>query len=117
MTPMQLDDAKALLEQSARLFAAGEMDSEELGKAAWNWAEARRKALAALGGTKASTALSRHVVPFGRNKGTPLHEADKKDLLYLSKVLPESILDESKARWRAANEELLAAVEAELATR
>jgi len=32
---MQLDDAKALLEQSARLFAAGEMDTEELGKAAW----------------------------------------------------------------------------------
>ena len=28
------DDAKALLEQSARLFAAGEMDTEELGKAA-----------------------------------------------------------------------------------
>lgn len=117
MTAMQLDEAKAALEAAAKMYAAGTWGTEELGKAAWNWAECRRKALATLGGTKASPKESRHVVPFGRNKGVPLHEANTKDLLYLSKVLPESILDEGKARWRAANEELLAAVEAELTIR
>ncbi len=57
------------------------------------------------------------VVPFGKSKGTPLSEADKKDLLYLSRVLPESIADETKAKWAEKNRELLSAVEAELATR
>lgn len=56
---------------------------------------------------------SQFVVPFGKNQGTPLNEASDRDLTYLADVLPKSIDDPEKSRYRAKNEALLAAVLAE----
>lgn len=60
---------------------------------------------------------SGHVIPFGRSKGQPIEEVDAKDLTWVAGALRTSIDDETKSRWREANQALLAAIEAELETR
>lgn len=60
---------------------------------------------------------SKFTVPFGRDKGTPLPKASKSSLEYLKRVTTESINDAGKVRFREKNEALLAAVDAELASR
>jgi hypothetical protein len=60
---------------------------------------------------------SKLVVPFGRSKGTPLVAAETKDLNWVVAALREKLDDPTKARYRADNERLIAAIERELGTR
>lgn len=71
----------------------------------------------AVRGTGGKVLRSGHVAPFGRSKGQPIEELDTKDLRWLEGVLRESVDNPEKERWRAANQELLSAVEVELASR
>ena len=57
------------------------------------------------------------VMPFGRDKGVLLSEAETKSLTWMRGAIAESVADPAKSRWRDSNEKLLAAIEAELATR
>jgi hypothetical protein len=60
---------------------------------------------------------AKYKVPFGRTKGTPISEAETKDLNYIVGRLKEGLDDPNNSRWREKNSELLAAIEAELETR
>ena len=71
----------------------------------------------AVKGTNGNTLRSGQVVPFGRSKGTPIEEADTKDLQWLAGAMRESIADPAKEKWAAKNRELLDAIEHELETR
>lgn len=96
------------LAAAARAFAEDKQQAQRLSDAAKAWADA----------SKPPRAKSAVLVPFGRSKGKTLDDADTKDLRWLAEVaLPGSIADESKARFRASNEELLEAILAELETR
>lgn len=117
MSPMQFDDAKALLEQSARLFAAGEMDSEELGKSAAAYVDAKRRALSALGGHKASPTPGMVFPDYGRAKGCPVAGASVKDLEFYRNGCLRTLGDPEKARFHDKERALLAAIEAELGAR
>jgi hypothetical protein len=64
-----------------------------------------------------SKTRSGQVVPFGRSKGTPIEEADTKDLQWLLNAVSESVDDPSKERWREKNVALRDAIQAELETR
>lgn len=68
-------------------------------------------------GTNGNTLRSGQVVPFGRSKGTPIEEADTKDLQWLAGAMRESIADPAKEKWAPKNRELLDAIEHELETR
>lgn len=57
------------------------------------------------------------VVPFGKNKGQAIEEADARDLQWLARVIGESIDNPERQRWRADNIARLEAIERELATR
>lgn len=57
------------------------------------------------------------VMPFGRDKGVPLSEAETKSLTWMRGAISESVADPAKSRWRGSNEKLLSAIDAELATR
>lgn len=57
------------------------------------------------------------VIPFGRSKGTPLAQANEKDLRYVLGIVTDGLDDPAKARFRSKNEALIAAIERELATR
>lgn len=60
---------------------------------------------------------ARYVIPFGSTKGTPIGEATPKDLNFILGRLKEGLDDPGRARWRAKNAELIAAIEQELSTR
>lgn len=60
---------------------------------------------------------AKFVIPFGRTKGTPIGDAETKDLTFIAGRLKEGLDDPDKARYRAKNEELIAAIERELETR
>lgn len=60
---------------------------------------------------------AKFVIPFGRTRGTPIGEAETKDLEYIVGALRETLDEPEKARFRAKNEELIAAIERELGTR
>lgn len=62
-------------------------------------------------------ARSGAVVPFGRDKGVPIEEADTKSLRWLAGAMRESIADPAKEKWADKNRQLLDAIEAELETR
>lgn len=62
-------------------------------------------------------ARSGQVVPFGRDKGTPIEEAETKSLQWLAGAMRESIADPAKERFAPKNRALLDAIEAELETR
>lgn len=57
------------------------------------------------------------VLRFGRAQGTPISEADDRDLEWYAGALRRSIEDPDKARFRSANEADLRAIEDELARR
>ena len=57
------------------------------------------------------------VIPFGRSKGTPIGQADTKDLMWVADALRKSIDDPAKERWVDSNRTLLGAIEFELETR
>jgi hypothetical protein len=56
-------------------------------------------------------------IPFGKNKGKPLAEADDSDLAFMAKAIAESLSKGDKPQFKARNEELLAGVKAEIARR
>jgi hypothetical protein len=97
--------------------------AQALSDAAKQWAEAsgapapRPAASGAMKGTNGNTLRSGQVVPFGRTKGTPIEEAETKDLQWLAGAMRESIADPSKERFAPKNRELLDAIEHELETR
>jgi hypothetical protein len=53
--------------------------------------------------------------PYGRSKGKPIAGASMQELEYYAGNARKSIADPSKERWRAKEEALLAALEAEIA--
>lgn len=85
-----------------------------LSEAAQKYAKARWAAQTQKSPVPAKTG---HVIPFGNSKGTPLHEAETKDLRWVASALRESLDDPAKERWRGKNAELLEAIEAELEAR
>jgi len=94
--------------------------AQRLSDAAKAWADVCRTPSAApkaVKGTNGNTLRSGQVVPFGRSKGTPIEEADTKDLQWLAGTMRESIADPAKERFAAKNRELLGAIETELETR
>lgn len=66
-------------------------------------------------GPRKEKAMSEETVPFGRDKGKKLSEVN--DLSWLHRVVTENVNDPGKERWRAKNQELLDAIDAELARR
>ena len=96
-------------------------NAQRLSDAAKQWAEASvARAPAASGvvkGTNGNALRSGQVVPFGRTKGTPIEEAETKDLQWLAGAMRESIADPAKERFAPKNRELLDAIEHELETR
>jgi hypothetical protein len=57
------------------------------------------------------------ILPFGRSKGKTLKKGATDDLEWMVDRLKESVADETKSKWKENNEVLLAAIQAELATR
>ncbi len=116
-----LTAAKKTLSDAAKTYSASGLLADDVRKAAWGAlcasAEAFAKAQWALKAPPRSSTSSGKVIPFGRSKGTPLHEAEKKDLEWFASILPESIADPAKAKYSGQNQELLDAVLAELGTR
>jgi hypothetical protein len=53
------------------------------------------------------------VAPFGRSKGKPITDIDDGDLSWLTDTVAKSITDKDKAKWKAKNETLLAALKDE----
>jgi hypothetical protein len=98
------------LADAARDFAAVEdaVQSQRLSDAAKAWAAWSRTA------TPARTDDGEPVLSFGRNKGKRPSEVEQRDLEWYQRVLAENVDNPEKARWRADNERLLAAVEAAL---
>ena len=96
-------------------------NAQSLSDAAKAWADVCRAPVAstpkAVKGTNGNTLRSGQVVPFGRSKGTPIEEADTKDLQWLAGTMRESIADPAKEKWAPKNRELLDAIETELETR
>lgn len=86
-----------------------------LSEAAQKYAKARWAAKDA--GPSPAKSAARAVLPFGRSKGKSVLEADTGDLKWILPKIRESIDDPEKARWRAQNEELAAAIAAELEAR
>lgn len=80
-------------------------------------AESFAKARWAVKAPPKAEASSGLTMPFGNSKGTPLEKCVDKDLRYLVGRLEESILDESKSKWREKNQQLLDAAKAELESR
>lgn len=94
--------------------------AQQLSDAAKAWAAACGAVTSApktVKGTNGSALRSGQVVPFGRSKGTPIEEADTKDLQWLAGAMRESIADPAKEKWAPKNRELLDAIETELETR
>lgn len=92
------DDASS----KADLFAA----ANEYAFACW---------LAAVG--RAEAPAAKVLFSFGRAKNRSPAETNTAQLEWYRDALRESVADAAKARWRVSNEEMLAAVEAELALR
>ncbi len=113
-TAPQLDEAKSALETTAERYVAKSATSEDLGRAAWNWAEARRKALGALGGAKASPTPGAVFPPYGRSKGLPVAGASAGDLQFYRSGCERTLADPEKARFHEKERALLAAIDAEL---
>lgn len=57
------------------------------------------------------------LMPFGKEKGVPINEADKRNVQWVRDRIAESIDEPGKERWRAQNVTLLEALDAELASR
>jgi hypothetical protein len=87
------------------------VQSQALATAADAWAESRGWRPPREAGAKPGGDL---VLNFSRSKGKPVSEAATEDLQWVVERLHASIADPEKARFRAKDEALLEAVEAEL---
>ncbi len=110
---MNIEESRTNLHVAAKEYAAATGASRT---PAWE-----KLCVASVDFTKAQQASNRSanegdsdaVIPFGKSKGTPLGEATDKDIKWFMGILPANVDDPTKARWKAANEKLLAAFEAE----
>lgn len=110
----------ALLSSAAIAHAATPDDlavKKGLADAADAYIKARNAARAGGAAKPAAGGASGVVVPFGRSKGTPIEQADAKDLKWVAARLVESIDNPEKARWKDENARVLAAIEAVLGAR
>lgn len=107
------------LASAAKAFGVEESkaSAQALSDAAKAWHSVTVAAPGEVKGTRGNTLRSGQVVPFGRDKGTPIEEADVKSLQWVAGCLRESIVDPAKERWAPANRTLLDAIETELETR
>lgn len=85
--------------------------AQGLAEAAVEWARAKGWREPRAEGAPQSGAV---LPPFGRQKGQPIAGAETADLRWYAGALQRSIDDESKARWRDANQAVLDAIETEL---
>jgi hypothetical protein len=115
-----MDKKSAWLELSATAKAFGLEPTKEKGQALANaaiswarasgWREPRAESSEAVS--------SEAVLPnYGRNKGQPISGTETKDLQWYAKTLAESVANPEKERWREKNQEVLDAIQAELARR
>ncbi len=58
-----------------------------------------------------------HLVPFGKDKGKALGDCNTKNLEWLHGIIQQSVTDPTKAKWKANNQRLAAAISAELEAR
>lgn len=120
---MTTDDALGLVRTKLAAAAlefkgSGDVGSlEALCRAAVEYGAEREKLRPKVGPSAQTREAHGTTLPFGRSKGVKLAEADTRDLRWTAGVLRESIADAAKERWRAANVELLEAIERELETR
>lgn len=111
-----LDQRREELYGAAERFVAGGK-TMELQRALCDAASIYDKERQAHFRPKQNQEASKLVVPFGRTKGTLIGEATTKDLNWLLGVMKERLDDPDKVKHRAANEELIAAIERELERR
>lgn len=108
------EDAWRALQATARAYAAAPLpataEAAALSEAGKQWGRLNPE-------PRDASTSSGLVIPFGRSKGTPIGDATTPDLEWVAGALRRSVDDPTKARWRAQNEELLAAVEHELERR
>lgn len=119
MTTEEVKRTWALLSSAALGHAAAPDDlslKKGLADAADAYIQARNAARAG-GVAKPAAGASGVVVPFGRSKGTPIEQADAKDLRWVAARLKESIDNPEKARWKDENARVLAAIESVLGVR
>ncbi len=115
---MSLDEAREELKNAASIYgrAPDSVDAVKvLCMAAVAYAAERSKSVPAP--APQARRSDDVVIPFGRSKGTPIADAETNDLEWVAGALTKSIDDPAKARWADADRALLAAIEAELATR
>lgn len=117
-----LDEKREQLFNAADLFVRGGKQVEEqqrLCEAASAYHYARMEHFKATHAPKSDTngSKAKYVIPFGETKGTPIGEAETKDLEYVVKKLREGLDEPDRQKWRARNEELITAIEVELGTR
>lgn len=116
MSSSMLDQRREVLFAAAEAFVSGGKTEErqrELCDAASKYHQER---MAHFKGQQNQEA-SKLVVPFGRTKGTPIGEAETKDLQWVLGKLKENLDAPAAQRYRAKNEELIAGIERELGTR
>lgn len=118
MSSTMLDQRREELFAMAERFVAGGK-TMELQRGLCDSASAYDKERQAHFKPQQTAEAGKFVVPFGRSKGVPIGEADTKDLGRVLEAMRESekLNDPSKARFRADNEKLIAAIERELETR
>jgi hypothetical protein len=115
--------SSGLLDQRREeLFAAAEKfvmggKTQELQRLICDAASAYGKEREAHFRPKQSQESTKLVIPFGRTRGTPIAEATTKDLNFVLERLKEGLDDPARAKFRADNETLIAAIERELETR
>lgn len=120
MSQARKDAWQALVTASSAAAKAdySQETSKALSEASKAWAAANGYVLAVGGASRSAIGKpSGLVIPGGKNKGTPIEDADRNDLEWWAERLESSLDDPDKARWRAKNEELLNAMKKELASR
>lgn len=116
MSSSALDQRREVLFAAAEAFVAGGK-TEDRQRELCDAASAYAKERAAHFKQQQNQEASELVVPFGRTKGTPIAEAETRDLNWVLGRLQENLDQPGHERYRAKNVELIAAIERELGTR
>ena len=90
------------------------MAAQEFSKAPADERQQKALCVAASGYAKARAASAGAglTIPFGKTKGTPLAEANDKDLAFLLKVSTENLDNPEKANFRESNQAFITAIKA-----
>lgn len=112
MSPREM--AWAVLAAAAEGYARdkSKANSQALADAAMGWGAARNT-----GPSQQTREAAGMTLPFGREKGVSIGQAGTENLRWMANAIAESLDDPDKQRFRAKNEDLLAAIQRELATR